>query len=100
MNNFLVTGCAGFIGSHMVDILIENNHNVVGVDKFTYASNIDNIKHHLKNGCMASDTFKIYPFDICDHKDIEHIFNHNDILFNLINLNNPIPKYLIPILPI
>ena len=48
MNNFLVTGCAGFIGSHMVDILMENNHNVVGVDKFTYASNTDNFKHHLK----------------------------------------------------
>lgn len=79
MNNFLVTGCAGFIGSHMVDILMENNHNVVGVDKFTYASNTDNFKHHLKNGYMVSDTFKMYPFDICDHKDIEHIFNHNDI---------------------
>ena len=26
--NILVTGCAGFIGSHMVDLLIDNGHNV------------------------------------------------------------------------
>ena len=40
MNNFLITGCAGFIGSHVSDVFIENNMNVVGVDKSTYAGKI------------------------------------------------------------
>ena len=73
MNNFLVTGCAGFIGSHMVDILMENNHNVVGVDKLTYAGKKKNIEHHLKNGVLASSEFKLYPFDISNKTDMEHV---------------------------
>jgi len=28
----LVTGCAGFIGYHVVSKLIENNHEVIGID--------------------------------------------------------------------
>lgn len=30
----LVTGCAGFIGSHLVDSLIADGHEVVGIDCF------------------------------------------------------------------
>ena len=37
MTNFLITGCAGFIGSHVSDLFLERGHKVVGVDKFTYA---------------------------------------------------------------
>ena len=40
MTNFLITGCAGFIGSHAVDIFLANGHTVVGVDKLTYAGSI------------------------------------------------------------
>ena len=31
----LVTGCAGFIGSHMVDYLLKMNHIVYGIDNLT-----------------------------------------------------------------
>ena len=31
----IVTGCAGFIGSSLVDSLIKNGHSVIGVDTFT-----------------------------------------------------------------
>ena len=79
MNNFLVTGCAGFIGSHMVDVLRENNHNVLGIDNLTYAAKMENIEHHLENGIMACDEFKIYPFDISIKTNMEHVFNYNDI---------------------
>ena len=39
---YLITGGAGFIGSHLVELLIENNHEVVCVDDLStgYKSNL------------------------------------------------------------
>lgn len=35
MPRYLVTGCAGFVGSHLAEALLERNHEVVGIDAFT-----------------------------------------------------------------
>lgn len=35
MSRFVVTGCAGFIGSHLTDALLDGGHHVVGIDSFT-----------------------------------------------------------------
>ena len=37
-NSILVTGGCGFIGSHFVDLLLENNYSVINVDLLTYAA--------------------------------------------------------------
>ena len=34
-NKVFVTGCAGFIGSNLVDRLLANDHHVVGIDNFS-----------------------------------------------------------------
>ena len=34
MARAVVTGCAGFIGSHLIDALLEDGHDVLGVDCF------------------------------------------------------------------
>ena len=35
MSRYLVTGCAGFVGSHVVESLLRRGHDVLGVDAFT-----------------------------------------------------------------
>jgi dTDP-glucose 4,6-dehydratase len=40
----VITGCAGFIGSHVADHFLANGYTVVGYDAFTYAGKIENLK--------------------------------------------------------
>ena len=77
--SILLTGCAGFIGSHMTDHLLAMGEKVVGVDSMTYASNIDNLKNALKN-----TNFSFYKADICQTDVITSICKKNNVnwIFN------------------
>lgn len=44
----LVTGAAGFIGSHLTDRLLADGHHVMGLDNFVTGKD-DNFAHHLGN---------------------------------------------------
>lgn len=49
MSRIVVTGGMGFIGSHFINFLLENtNHQVMVVDKLTYAANPNNIKGQVE----------------------------------------------------
>jgi nucleoside-diphosphate-sugar epimerase len=52
MAKVLVTGAAGFVGSHLVDSLIADGHNVTGIDNFS-TGNQANIAHLAGNGNFA-----------------------------------------------
>ena len=61
MKKIIVTGGLGFIGSNLIDLLINKNYYVINIDKVTYSSNYYNVKEY-KNS-------KKYKFIKCDIKD-------------------------------
>lgn len=68
--NILVTGGAGFIGSALIRYIIENTeHNVLNVDKLTYAGNLESLA--LVENHPRYDFVKI---DICDLQALNEIF--------------------------
>ena len=56
-----ITGCLGFIGSYVTQACLEQGWYVFGIDKCTYASNIDKLSEFNKN-----PRFKFEDKDICD----------------------------------
>ena len=71
----LITGGAGFIGSHLVDALIERGDNVVALDNFSTGSTA-NIKHITKN-------FEIIDGDIRDTELINEATKDVDLILHM-----------------
>jgi dTDP-glucose 4,6-dehydratase len=46
---FIVTGGMGFIGSHFVELLLENEHEILLIDKMTYAANALSLSQEVQN---------------------------------------------------
>ena len=69
--NVLVTGAAGFLGSHLSEKLANMNHNVIGVDNMMggYADNVP------KN-------IKFFNFDCCDLKKINEAMKGIDVVYH------------------
>ncbi len=70
----MITGCAGFIGSHAADLFLEKGYSVTGVDCFTYAGKVDNIQHNYQN-----PEFIIYNENICSTSRIDEICKNREV---------------------
>lgn len=65
-SRWLVTGCAGFIGSHLLETLLKHNQNVVGLDNFAtgYQRNLDEVRTSVSP--RQWDCFQFIKADIRD----------------------------------
>jgi UDP-glucose 4-epimerase len=70
----IVTGGAGFIGSHIVDRLIDDGHTVIV---------IDNESAECHEHFYYNDKAHNYKFDICDYENIRPLFEGVDYVFHL-----------------
>ena len=73
MKKILVTGCAGFIGSHLTDRLLKNGHQVAGIDNFNDYYDPKIKERNLENA-LKSKRFKLYRADILDFGGLLQIF--------------------------
>ena len=78
--HILLTGAAGFLGSHLVDRLLADGHSVVGVDNLC-TGNLENLAHLSRDSRFSLEQQDItQPFD----------FGHVDFVFNFASPASPL----------
>ena len=73
--SILVTGGAGFIGSHTVVELLESGEDIVIVDNFSNSS--PDVLEKIKE--ITHKDFKFYEVDLLDEENLEKVFRENNI---------------------
>lgn len=78
----LITGGAGFIGSHVVRLFVQKypEYDIINLDKLTYAGNLANLKN-IEN----APNYTFIKADICDFEKITEIFE-NQLITDVIHL--------------
>ena len=82
----LITGGAGFIGSHLADSLIELDYEIIVIDNLSVGRK-KNIEH-----LIANPKFTFVNADICNLNEIEPFFKNTDWVFHLAALADIVPS--------
>jgi len=82
----IVTGAAGFIGSHMVDVLLEEGFRVRGIDNLS-AGRLDNLYQHHGNPDLAFDERDIRKLAVDDK-----LFAGADYVFHFAGIGDIVPS--------
>ncbi len=74
--NILITGGAGFIGSHVVRLFVEKypEYRIINADKLTYAGNLSNLKD-----VEDRPNYTFVKADICDYGVMSSLFTNYNI---------------------
>lgn len=83
--NIAITGCAGFIGSHLTDALLEKDYKIVGIDNLSMGK-MENISHNFNN-----PNFKFHKIDVCDFTQLNECVKHCEVIIHLAAYK--IPRY-------
>ena len=76
-NNLIVTGCAGFIGSTLVDRLLAQGDQVIGIDNFSTG------QRKFLEGALAHPNFRLVEIDLFDLDALKRAFNGGEAVFHL-----------------
>lgn len=77
MGRFIVTGCAGFIGSTLVDRLLAQGHKVVGIDNFSTG------QRKFLEGALSHPKFHLFQIDLLNLEDLIEPFSGGETVFHL-----------------
>ena len=79
ISKIVLTGGAGFVGSHIADYLAHNykDTQIIIFDKLTYAGNLENIKHAL-----SFPNVTLCQGDICDFELCKAVLTNTDLLIH------------------
>lgn len=85
MSTVLVSGGAGFIGSHLCDFLLEKGNAVIAVDNFV-SGNKENVEHLLQN-----KNFELVEADVCNAAELNEKLKGKEIdqIYNLASPASP-----------
>ncbi|MEA3209970.1 MAG: dTDP-glucose 4,6-dehydratase [Chthoniobacter sp.] len=85
----VVTGGAGFLGSHLTDRLLSEGHRVIAIDNFI-TGNVANIEHLAGN-----ENYRLIKHDVSNYiflpDDVDHIFHFASPASPIDYLEHPIP---------
>jgi UDP-glucose 4-epimerase len=73
----IVTGCAGFIGSNLVDRLLGDGYEVIGVDNFSTG------QRRFIEGALLSSKFQLFEIDLLDLDALKLAFTGGELVFHL-----------------
>tara|TARA_R110002096_G_scaffold292704_9_gene487163 strand:- start:1789 stop:2760 length:972 start_codon:yes stop_codon:yes gene_type:complete len=84
MKTVLVTGSAGFIGNRVVQLLLEEGVQVIGVDNLNDAYD-SRLKDHRQEVLAGKEGFQFYEADLANLDEITPVFEKHsfDVVFNL-----------------
>ena len=68
----LITGAAGFIGSHLAKKLIAQHHEVIGVDNINDYYSVSLKEDRLKS--IDDNNFTFYKLNLEDYEDLKEVF--------------------------
>lgn len=74
--NILITGGAGFIGSHVVKLFVENypDYQIINLDALTYAGNLENLKE-----LEGAPNYTFVKADIQDAEKLDEVFRQHQV---------------------